>query len=130
MIRMTNKLFRVNKTNDERNYTMMHTWRIAVHGLVATLGTLGVVAVLMVLLLPRSDVTAPACGLIDYGPFLVRSVCLGLVTALITTFGMAGIVRAVYGGSYVGPAHSGKHYRFGSEAEWRIKPTEKSSKHS
>jgi hypothetical protein len=90
----------------------------------------GVVAVLLVLLLPKPDVTVPSSGLIDYGPFLVRSVCLGLLTVLIATFGMAGIVRAVYGGSYVGPAHSGKHHRFGYEAEWRIKPTEKSSKHS
>lgn len=88
----------------------------------------GVVAVLFVLLLPKPDVTVPSCGLVDYGPFLVRSVCLGLLTLLITTFGMAGIIRAVYGGSYIG--HAGKHHRFGSEAEWRIKPTEKSSKHS
>ena len=88
----------------------------------------GVAAVLLILLLPRPDRNAPDCGLIDYGPSLMRSARLGLALVLLATFGMAGVVRAVYGDGYVG--HAGKHHRFGSEAEWRIKPTEKSSAHS
>ncbi len=111
--------------NFERAIAGFTDQRLITEGLILVNGA---AAVLLVLLLPRPDVTAPACGLIDYGPSLIRSAYLGLILVLMTTFGMAGIVRAVYGDAYAG--HAGKHHRFGSDAEWRIKPTEKSSKHS
>lgn len=88
----------------------------------------GTIAVMLVLLLPRASVIPSTIGRIDYGPALFRTVSFGLVAVLLTTFGMTALVRAVYGDAFTG--HAGKQYRFGSEAEWRIKPTEKSRKHS
>lgn len=88
----------------------------------------GMIAVVLLLLLPGRDVVAPKIGRMDYGPALFRTTCLALVAVLLTTLGMTAVARAVYGGSYTG--HAGKQFRFGPEAEWRIKPTEKSKRHS
>lgn len=88
----------------------------------------GVLAVALVLVLPRSDVIVPLHGKMNYGGTLAKTLLFGVVAVVLTTLGMTGVVRAVYGNTFTG--HAGKQYRFGSEAEWRIKPTEKSSKHS
>lgn len=87
-----------------------------------------IVAVLLIVLLPREGKTVPRVGLVDYGHALYRTVWLGLVALLIATLGMTWVTRGLYGDSFSG--HAGEQFRFGDDATWKVKPTEKSKKHS
>jgi hypothetical protein len=87
-----------------------------------------ILATVLILLLPRASVQVPAVGLVDYGSRLYRSLCLGICALLLATFGMTWIVRGLYGDQFSG--HAGEQFRFGDEATWKTKPTEKSQKHS
>ncbi len=87
-----------------------------------------IVAVLLIVLLPREGKTVPRVGLVDYGHSLYRTAWLGLVALLIATLGMTWVARGLYGSSFSG--HAGEQFRFGDDATWKVKPTEKSKKHS
>ncbi len=87
-----------------------------------------IVAVLLIVLLPREGKTVPRVGLVDYGHALYRTAWLGVVALLIATLGMTWVARGLYGDSFSG--HAGEQFRFGDDATWKVKPTEKSKKHS
>ncbi len=87
-----------------------------------------ILAVLLILLLPTRGITVPDIGLINYGRSVYRAVCIGIAVLLLATFGMTRAARYLYGDQFSG--HAGQQYRFGDEATWKLKPTEKSKKHS
>ena len=87
-----------------------------------------IVATLLIMTLPREGKTVPQVGLIDYGHALYRTVWLGVVALLVATLGMTWVARGLYGDSFSG--HAGEQFRFGDDATWKVKPTEKSKKHS
>lgn len=86
------------------------------------------IALVLILVLPTPGKAVPKVGLVDYGPALYRTLCLGLGALLIATFGMTWAARGLYGSDHSG--HAGEQFRFGDSATWKIKPTEKSKKHS
>ncbi|MCF6283881.1 MAG: hypothetical protein L3K26_01635 [Candidatus Hydrogenedentes bacterium] len=87
-----------------------------------------ILAVLLILLLPSRGVMVPDIGLINYGRSVYRAACIGIAALLLATFGMTCAARFLYGDQFSG--HAGQQYRFGDEATWKLKPTEKSKKHS
>lgn len=111
--------------NFERALPGFHQSRLITEGMIFVNGTL---AAVLILLLPRPSVQAPMVGQINYESTLTRTLCAGLAAVLLCAAGMTTVVRAIYGEAFVG--HAGKQMRFGEEAEWRIKPTEKSKQHS
>lgn len=88
----------------------------------------GTLVIALLLSLTGPGVTVPAVGRIHYGRDLRRIFLRGVASAVLLAFALTGMVRWVYDGQFAG--HAGKHMRFGVDAEWRVKPTEKSKSHS
>jgi len=111
--------------NFERAIGAFHESRLITEGMIFANAIL---AAALIVLLPTRGKDVPQVGLVDYGHGLYRTACFGLMALLIATFGMTWVARGLYGSQFSG--HSGEQFRFGDDATWKIKPTEKSSKHS
>lgn len=97
---------------------MITEWVIFINAIIAT----G-----LIMVLPIKDVKVPAIGQYDYSSGLFR-IALALFLAFSIAFlCMTSGVRAIYGDD---PVHNGIKKRFGTEAEWRIRPLVKGQKHS
>lgn len=91
-------------------------WVIFIHGSMATF---------LVLILPAPSLTATFDSPPSFTPLVRRTLAVGLPIAACIMFSYSLLTYRIFGQ----PNLPGAQYRWGSKAEWRIKPILKTSKH-
>ena len=100
-------------------------------GRIATEGVIMVNALICTFLIlgfARQQDETPAALQVDFGPFVRKAILALTILLFATTLLYTGGVRLLYGDKWTG--WGGNNRRFGSDADWRVKPILKSRHHN
>ena len=107
--------------NFDKAVVHFHEQRLITEGLFFVNGL-----VAMFLLLVWPDPPAVSAEVRQWWTFR-RGLVAGVAALVLGVFGFTGLTRMIYGDNFDG--FGGKHYRFGPQADWRVKPLLKNQPH-
>lgn len=92
-------------------------WLLFIHAAIATF---------LVLILPAPAIEEPLTfPSVSYGRMVIKALAFGLPLAMVIMYGYARLTFRIFGQENL----PGAQYRWGPQAEWRVKPILKNSKH-